>query len=114
MTRKEKPLSRGDIITINFDPQAGSEITKRRPAIVISPRIYNEKSKTIICCPITSKIKEHNVWHVKLPSNLQVKGAIVSDQIKSMDWRARKAYKIEIAPEEVVEEVLARIETLVS
>ncbi len=114
MTQKEKALNRGDIVIIDFDPQAGTEIMKRRPALVISPKIYNEKSTTLLFCPITSNIKPNAPWQVVLPKGKKIAGAIVVDQIKSMDWRARKATKIEVAPEFVIEEVLAKIATLVS
>ncbi|MCS5710517.1 type II toxin-antitoxin system PemK/MazF family toxin [Candidatus Berkiella aquae] len=107
-------LNRGDLIIIDFDPQAGTEITKRRPALVISPKIYNEKGSKIICCPITSTIKLSDPWLVILPKGLKIEGAVVSDQIKSMDWKVRKAKKIGIAPDEILDEVLARIVTLVT
>lgn len=114
MSQKEKPLNRGDIVVIDFDPQPGTEIMKRRPALVISPKIYNEKSTTLLFCPITSNIKQGAPWQVILPKGKKVEGAIVVDQIKSMDWRARKAKKVEEAAEFVIEEVLAKIATLVS
>lgn len=114
MTRKEKPLDRGDLIVIDFNPQAGTEIMKRRPALVISPKIYNERSTKIICCPITSTIKIQDPWQVILPKDSKIKGAILADQIKSMDWKVRKAKKIDNAPEDVVEEVLSRVATLVT
>ena len=114
MAQKEKPLDRGDLIIIDFDPQAGTEIMKRRPALVISPKLYNEKSPKIICCPITSKIKLHDPWQVVLPKESKIKGAVLSDQMKSMDWRVRKAKKVDAISDNLMEEVLARIATLVT
>lgn len=114
MLQKEKGLDRGDIIVIDFDPQAGSEIMKRRPALVISPLIYNQKSSKIICCPITSKINALNPWLVILPKGCKVEGAVVSDQIKSLDFVERKAKKVAKVNDDTIEEVLERIMTLVS
>ncbi len=98
---------RGDIIQIDFDPQAGKEIMKRRPALVISPQIYNEKGHLILCCTITSTIRS-GPWEVLLPKGLKTHGAILSDQIKSFDWRRRSAEKIESCPQLILSEVLER------
>jgi len=104
---------RGDIIYINFDPQAGFEIQKRRPALVLSPTIYNEKGKLLLCCPITSTIR-NGPWEILLPKNLETKGVILTDRVKSMDWYAREAKKIEHCPKNIFSEVLERINLLLS
>ena len=103
---------RGDIVWLQFDPQAGHEQAGRRPALVISPRQYNEKVGLALFCPITSKIKGYP-FEVQLPSEGKAHGAILADQLKSLDWKARKAARFDVASEMVVEEVTARILALV-
>lgn len=110
---KAKVLDRGDIIQINFDPQAGREINKFRHALVISPKIYNEKTALILCCPITSTVRG-GPWEVLLPKRLKTQGVILVNQIKSMDARACLAHWTEKAPADIVEEVLEKLLTLVS
>ena len=80
---------RGDIVWINFTPQAGHEQRGKRPALIISPKIYNEKTSLCICLPITSKVKGYP-FEVALPSNLDIQGVILSDQIKNLDFLARE------------------------
>ena len=79
-----------DIIWLDFEPQIGREISKRRPALVISPSEYNAKTKLAVLCPITSKVKEYP-FEVRLPEGLPVEGVILADQVKSLDWSIRKA-----------------------
>ncbi|UCD83903.1 MAG: endoribonuclease MazF [Deltaproteobacteria bacterium] len=104
--------SRGDIIWLKFTPQAGHEQAGHRPALVISPRQYNQKVGLGLFCPVTSHVKGYP-FEVKIPDNLMVKGVILSDQIKSLDWKIRKAKLICRLPNEVIEEVLAKIKTLI-
>ena len=80
----------GDIVWITFNPQAGHEQAGRRPALVLSPAAYNGKVGLAILCPITSQIKGYP-FEVVIPDVLDITGAILSDQVKSLDWRARKA-----------------------
>jgi mRNA interferase MazF len=102
---------RGDTVWIDFDPQAGSEQKGRRPALVISPLSYNEKVGLALFCPISNQAKGYP-WEVALPPRLAVTGVVLSDQIKSLDWRARRAeFKCKV-PERVVVEVLASIQPL--
>ena len=96
---------RGDLVWLNFSPQSGHEQAGRRPAICLSPKEYNGKTGLAIFCPITSKIKGYP-FEVKLPEGLPIKGVILADQIRSLDWRARKAEFIAKAPKEVLEETL--------
>ena len=107
---------RGDIIFIDFNPTKGSEQgnpkNKPRPAIIISPLEYNRLSSLALMCPITSKSKGLK-FEVALDERTNTKGVILSDQIKCLDWKARKANFKEKAPLEVIEEVLAKIEPLV-
>ncbi len=79
---------RGDIVWINFTPQAGHEQRGKRPALILSPKIYNEKTSLCICLPITSKIKGYP-FEVTLPKNLEIQGVILSDQIKNLDFSVR-------------------------
>ena len=102
---------RGDAVRINFNPQAGHEQAGRRPALVISPAAYNGKVGLALLCPITNQIKGYP-FEVNLPTGLAVTGTILSDQVKSLDWQARKVDFICKLPEDVVEEVLAKVRTL--
>ena len=89
MALKYEP-DRGDIVWLDFNPQTGHEQAGRRPALVLSPKPYNQKIGLAIFCPITSKIKNYP-FVVVLPDNLKIKGAVLSDQVKSFDWKSRNA-----------------------
>jgi mRNA interferase MazF len=102
---------RGDVLWIIFDPQAGHEQTGRRPALVLSPQAYNKKVGLAIFCPITSQVKGYP-YEVLLPDKLPIKGVILSDQIKSLDWQARGAGFICKLPEATIEAVQAKLKTL--
>ena len=104
---------RGDIVWLHFNPQAGHEQAGRRPALVISPKAYNRKVGLALCCPITSRIKGYP-FEVPLPEELEVNGAVLSDQIKSLDWRSRKASRLCRAPADLLEETTAKILALVA
>ena len=104
--------ARGDVVWLQFNPQAGHEQAGRRPALVISPKAYNQKVGLALFCPVTSKLKGYP-FEVELPEGLEVNGAVLSDQIKSLDWRSRDAKRLGVVPTSVVEEVLAKILTLV-
>lgn len=103
---------RGEIVWLRFDPRAGHEQAGRRPAFVVSPRAYNRKVGLGLFCPVTSRVKGYP-FEVPLPRNGKASGAILADQLKSLDWHARKAARFDRAPEEVVVEVTARILALV-
>ena len=103
--------ARGDIIWINFSPQAGHEQAGHRPALVVSPRDYNERSSVALVCPITSTIREYP-FEVALPLGGLVTGVVLADQIRSQDWRARGARFVAQAPEPIVAEVLAKVRLL--
>lgn len=102
---------RGDIVWLEFNPQAGYEQAGHRPALVVSPKAYNEKVGLALFCPITSNIKGYP-FEVVLPEKHKVSGAILSDQIKSLDWQMRKAKWITSVPKDVLEELLAKILTI--
>ncbi len=99
---------RGDVVWISFTPQAGHEQAGRRPAVVLSPKSYNQKVGLAIFCPITNQIKGYP-FEVMLPKEVGVTGVILADQVKSLDWRVRKAEYIGSLPEEVITEVLTKL-----
>ena len=103
---------RGDIVWLQFDPQAGHEQAGHRPAFVVSPRTYNRKVGLALFCPITSRTKGYP-FEVPLPKGGKAQGAILSDQLESLDWKARKAARFGRAPDVVIQEVTARILALV-
>jgi mRNA interferase MazF len=104
--------NRGDIVWLNFTPQAGHEQAGRRPALVLSPESYNGKVGLAIFCPITSQIKGYP-FEVIIPTGLKISGAILSDQVKSLDWRAREAELICKLPKITMMEVLQKVSTLI-
>jgi mRNA interferase MazF len=101
---------RGDLVWIHLDPHAGHEQAGRRPALVLSPRPYNDRVGLALLCPVTSQIKGYP-FEVHLPPGT-VSGAVLSDQVKSLDWRARRAERAGRAPEAAVAEVLQKLGTL--
>lgn len=116
VTRSGKKASyvpdRGDAVWLTFDPHAGHEQAGRRPAVVVSPRRYNARSGLALFCPVTSQVKGYP-FEVLLPAELPVDGAILSDQVRSLDWRARKAARICALPSATIEEVVGKLQTLV-
>ena len=103
---------RGDVVKMRFDP-SGHEQAGWRPALVVSPGAYNRASSVALLCPITNRVKGYP-FEVTLPADFAITGAILVDQIRSLDWRARKASFVAHAPDAVVREVLARLEPLVT
>lgn len=96
---------------VDFTPQAGHEQTGHRPALVVSPLLYHRRSKLAVVCPITSNVDPWP-WKVRLPEGLAISGAVLADQVRSID-RARRGLKIAgRAPEEVVGEVQAKLAAL--
>ncbi|MEW6666158.1 MAG: endoribonuclease MazF [Thermodesulfobacteriota bacterium] len=102
---------RGDAVWISLDPQAGHEQAGRRPALVVSPSAYNGRVGLALLCPITSQVKGYP-FEMPLPAGLPVAGVVGADQVKSLDWRARKATRIGAIPEEVVTQVVSRLQAL--
>ena len=102
---------RGDAVWLNFNPQAGHEQSGRRPAIVLSPVAYNRKVGLALFCPITNQIKGYP-FEVIIPHGLKVTGAVLSDQVKSLDWKMRDAELIAHLPSSVTDEVLKKLKTL--
>jgi mRNA interferase MazF len=103
--------ARGDVIWLTFSPQAGHEQAGRRPAVVLSPKYYNGKVGMALLCPVTHQIKGYD-YEVRIPEGFAVKGVILSDHIKSVDWQARDAVFITELPDDVIELVLAKLRTL--
>ena len=102
---------RGDAVWLSFHPQAGHEQAGRRPAVVLSPAAYNGKVGLALLCPVTNQVKGYP-FEVVIPDGQAVTGAILSDQVKSLDWRARDAEYIASLPVDAVAEVLAKMGTL--
>jgi mRNA interferase MazF len=104
---------RGDVVWLSFDPQAGHEQAGRRPALVLSPSTYNRSSGLAVVVPITSHVKGYP-FEVRLPAGLRVSGAILADQLKSVDWRARNAERIGVLPDAVANEALKKAALLLT
>ncbi len=104
---------RGDAVWITLDPPAGHEQAGRRPALVLSPAAYNGRVGLALFCPITSRVKGYP-FEVPLPAGSAVSGVVGADQVKSLDWRARKTTRIGTVSEDVVAEVLRRLQTLLA
>ena len=109
---KEKYIpERGDIIWLNFNPSSGHEQKGKRPAIVISPKGYNEKVGLGLFCPITSKTKNYP-FEVKI-ENEKITGVVLTDQIKSLDWKTRKIEFIAKETSEKINEIVDKISVLI-
>lgn len=105
--------SRGDIVWLSFNPQAGHEQSGHRPAVVISPKEYNGKVGLALFCPITSKIKDYP-FEVKIIIKDIINGVILADQVKSLDWEKRQATFIAKASKKVTEDTISKLNLLVS
>jgi mRNA interferase MazF len=104
-------LKRGDIVKLSFSPQKGREQAGFRPAIVLSPKIYNEASNIVLLCAITNAETDWP-YAVAFPKGSVVTGCALADQIRSMDVKDRRFKYVGRAPKEVLEKVLALVETL--
>jgi len=103
----------GDVVWITLNPQAGREEAGRRPAVALSPQSYNGKVGLAIFCPVTGQIKGYP-FEVLIPAGLPVTGAILSDQVKSLDWRARETELICTLPGETIAEVAQKLAALLT
>jgi len=101
----------GDVVWLEFSPQAGHEQAGHRPALVLSKRSYNEKTGLGIFCPITSKVKGYP-FEVLLKGK-KISGAILSDQVKSLDWKARNVKFVEKSGEAVLKEVISKVMVII-
>ena len=102
---------RGDIVWLTMNPQSGHEQAGRRPAAVLSPEAYNAKTGLALFCPVTSRIKGYP-WEVPVPEGLPISGVVLSDQIRSLDWRIRRAEKIAELPPAAITEILGKLGVL--
>jgi len=102
---------RGDVVWLCFDPQAGHEQAGHRPAVVLSPALYNARAGLALCCPITSQVKGYP-FEVALPDAFPVAGVVLADQVKSLDWRSRRAVLIRKLPSAALAEVLGKLRAL--
>jgi mRNA interferase MazF len=100
----------GDIVWLNFTPQARHEQAGHRPALVLSPAAYNDKTSLMICCPMTTQIKNYpfEVLIAGTPANV-----VLADQVKSLDWRVRKATRKGVVSREELADVRAKILALI-
>ncbi len=103
--------ARGELVWIDFNPQAGSEQAGRRPAVVLSPGPYNGRVGLALFCPITRQVKGYP-FEVPLPDGLTVSGVVLSDQIRSLDWRRRNAQPATMLPRKTIEQVLQKVAVL--
>ncbi len=99
----------GEIVWLHFDPQAGHEQAGHRPALVLSPARYNSARGMMICCPMTSRLKG---YPFEVVVSLDPPSSILADQVKSLDWRARRAARKGKVSVEVLSDVRARIKAL--
>jgi mRNA interferase MazF len=111
---KESPYvpSRGDVVWLQFAPHVGHEQSGRRPAVIVSPKSYNEKVGLCLCCSVTSQVKGYP-FEVNLPEELGVTGVVLCDQLKSLDWKARRADLIGTLPVRNVKEIQGKILALI-
>lgn len=99
---------KGDVVWLDFDPQTGHEQAGRRPAVVMSHSGYNAKSGLALVCPVTNKAKGYPL-EVPLPAGACVTGVVLADQLKSIDWDARRASYVGTVGQDVLDEVLDRV-----
>lgn len=99
---------RGDLVWLQFTPQAGHEQAGHRPAVALSPRSYNQKTGLALFCPVTSQIKGYP-FEVKLPDGLPVKGVVLCDQVKSLDWSERRPRLAARLPAATLDDILAKM-----
>jgi mRNA interferase MazF len=104
VTSKSYVPDQGDLVWLDFDPQAGHEQAGRRPALVLSPKSYNQATKLMLCCPVTSRVKGYP-FEVLIFGSPKISGVALSDQIRSLDWIARDAQFIDRVPSSVLSEV---------
>ncbi|QRM33359.1 endoribonuclease MazF (plasmid) [Microvirga sp. VF16] len=101
----------GDLIWINFDPQAGREQAGRRPALVLTPRQYNQSTRLCILCPVTTQVKGYP-FEVVVNGAGKTRGAVLADHIKSASWTDRAAEFIEMADPAVLADVRAKLKPI--
>ena len=103
---------KGDLVVLTFDPQSGHEQAGRRPALVMSNELFNRHTGLCIVCPITNTRRDFP-FHVAIPDGHGVTGVVMVEQVKSIDFRARRAKQIGTAPERVVQEALSLLDACI-
>jgi len=103
---------KGDLVYLDFDPQAGREQKGRRPALIISPKSFNQVTGFAVTCPITNQKKGYP-FEVEIPEGLKVEGVILTDQVKSLDWRERKSETKDKLPERELNICIRRIQKFI-
>ncbi len=103
---------KGDLVIVTFDPQSGHEQKGRRPAIIVSNRLFNKHTGLAIVCPITNTNRGHP-FHIVVPEQSSLTGHIMVEQVKSIDYRSRKVKFVEAAPKEVINEVLSILDACI-
>ena len=101
----------GDLVWLTFDPQAGHEQRGRRPALILSPRLYNSKARLAIACPVTHQVKGYP-FEVPLPAGGAIAGVVLADHIKNVDWEARRITFEAKAPADVLTDVRQKLRAL--
>lgn len=105
---------RGDVVWLDFGPPTGhGREARRRPAVVLSPAVYNSRTSLALCCPVTSEVKDYP-FEVALQVRGRVRGVVLADQVRSLDWRARHADYLDTLPADVVARILARARALLA
>ena len=111
MSKRSYVPDRGDIVWLQFNPQAGHEQAGHRPALVLSPASYNRRSGLMLCCPMTSQRKGYP-FEVVIGADTDRESVVLADQVKSLDWKVRKAVKKGTASIDVIAETLSKLQTL--
>lgn len=111
MSRRSYVPNRGDIVWLQFNPQAGHEQAGPRPALVLSPASYNRRSGLMLCCPMTSQRKGYP-FEVVIAVDPDRESVVLADQVKSLDWKVRKAVKKGTASIDVIAETLSKLQTI--
>lgn len=104
---------RGHFVYLNFTPHAGTEQGGRRPALVLSPKQFNIATGLMLACPATNQVKG-SPWEVTIPRGVKITGVVLSDHIRSVDWIVRNATYYADATDEIMDEVLGRIEAILA
>ncbi len=112
MVKKKYIPQRGDIVWVDFNPRRGREQAKKRPAIVLSPAIYNERTHLMIACPITSHVKGYP-FEVEVNTS-KIVGAVLCDHVRSLDWHVRGVSFVQKAPMGVIADVQEKITILIN
>lgn len=109
--QKQYVPDRGEVVWVDLDPPRGHEQAKRRPALVLSPKNYNRKAGLVLIVPITSQAKGYS-FEVPVQGN-KIDGVVLADQVRSVDWRARKVTFLEKVPVRAVSDVQELLTTLI-